>query len=377
MSIDSKTDLPRIPTIDSTDIGRTAELLREKEKRFRDLYDNAPVAYYSVSADDGSIINCNLAAQQLMGRSKKALMGMKVFDLYAETEEGLPKAKEVFKRFKAGEAIKDVELQVKSRTGKALWVSLSVQPVRDQNGKIIRSRSVMIDISGRKRAEEALRRVLENIKEQVEQRTAELAAVNQQLIQEIEERKTIEAELSEAHAKLEQRVQTRTLQLEVAAEELKSKQKALVNHKSELEQLNNELLETNKAISVLAKNIDRNRQNMENSIAKAINSNIMPIIEDLRGTKTLDNVQSHLDVLVTHMRALTNGLTGSQSALDCLSPSEVRVATLIKNNLSSQAIAKKLHVSLHTINTHRRNIRKKLNVRNSAVNLVSYLRSVM
>jgi DNA-binding CsgD family transcriptional regulator len=63
--------------------------------------------------------------------------------------------------------------------------------------------------------------------------------------------------------------------------------------------------------------------------------------------------------------------------INALTQTEVRVATLIKNGLSSQAIAKKLHVSLHTVKTHRRNIRKKLNVRNSSVNLVSYLRSIM
>lgn len=377
MRMQGKSELIGIPKIDHADTGANYELLWEKEKQFRDLYDNAPVAYYSVSADDGSILDCNLAAQRLMGRSKKTLLRMKVLDLYADTEHGLPRAKEVFKRFKAGEAIEDDELQIKNRAGESVWVSLSVQPVRDQNGKVIRSRSVLVDISGRKQAEAALRRAHQGVKAQVEQRTAELAEVNQQLKQEIEERKRIEAELIEAREKLEQRVQERTLKLEAIAGELKSKQMELMNHKSELEQVNNELLETNKAISVLVKNIDKSRQNMESSIARRINSNIMPIIEDLRRSKRLDNIQTHLDILATHMRSLSDGLSGGQNVMDSLTPTEVRVATLIKNNLTSQAIAEKLHVSLHTIITHRRNIRKKLNVRNSGVNLVSYLRSIM
>ena len=102
MGMHGEVELFRIPKIDIADSGRTLELLREKEKQLRDLYDNAPVAYYSVSAADGSIIDCNLAAQRLMGLSKKTLTRMKVFDLYADTEHGLCKAKEVFKRFKAG-----------------------------------------------------------------------------------------------------------------------------------------------------------------------------------------------------------------------------------------------------------------------------------
>ena len=373
----AEADLPSIQEIETVDSGRIHALLWEKEKQFFDLYDNSPVAYFSVSAADGSIINCNLAAERLIGRSQKKLSRMKVFDLYADTKHGLPKAKRVFKRFKAGEAIEEAELQIKNSAGKLVWVSLWIRPVLDQNGKVIRSRSVLIDISRRKRTEEALSRVLEGVKEEVEKRTAELAEANKKLWLEIEERKQIEANLKKAREELEQRVQERTRQLKASTDELNSKHKDLLKHKSELEQLNNELLETNKAISVLAKNIDKSRQDSESSIARAINSNIMPIIEDLQGTKSLDNLQYHLDTLAANMRSLANGLAGGQDLINALTQTEVRVATLIKNGLSSQAIAKKLHVSLHTVKTHRRNIRKKLNVRNSSVNLVSYLRSIM
>jgi PAS domain S-box-containing protein len=373
----AEADLPSIQEIETANSERINALLWEKEKQFFDLYDNSPVAYFTVSAADGSIINCNQAAERLIGRSKKKLIRMKVFDLYADTKHGLPKAKRVFKRFKAGEAIEDAELQIKNSAGKLVWVSLWIRPVLDKNGKVIRSRSILVDISGRKQAEEALSRILEGVKEQVKKRTAELGAVNQKLKQEIEERKQIEADLKKARKELEQRVQARTSQLKTSANELKSKQKELLQHKSELEQLNKELLETNKAISVLAKNIDKSRQDSESRIARAINSNIIPIIEDLRGSKTLDNLQYHLDTLATHMRTLANGLTGDQDLIRILTQTEVRVATLIKNGLTSQSIAKKLYVSLHTVKTHRRNIRKKLNVRNSAVNLVSLLRSIM
>ncbi len=373
----AEADLPSIQEIETVNSGRIHALLWEKEKQFFDLYDNSPVAYFSVSAADGSIINCNLAAERLIGRSKKKLSRMKVFDLYADTKHGLPKAKRVFKRFKAGEAIEEAELQIKNSAGKLVWVSLWIRPVLDKNGKVIRSRSVLIDISRRKRTEEALSRVLEGVNEEVEKRTAELAEANKKLWLEIEERKQIEANLKKAREELEQRVQERTRQLKASTDELNSKHKDLLKHKSELEQLNNELLETNKAISVLAKNIDKSRQDSESSIARAINSNIMPIIEDLQGTKSLDNLQYHLDTLAANMRSLANGLAGGQDLINALTQTEVRVATLIKNGLSSQAIAKKLHVSLHTVKTHRRNIRKKLNVRNSSVNLVSYLRSIM
>ncbi|MEE9419116.1 MAG: sigma 54-interacting transcriptional regulator, partial [Desulfatiglandaceae bacterium] len=141
-----------------TERKRSEEALWESEERYRDLYENAPNSYFSISAIDGSILGCNSAALRLFGYDRETLMRMKVFDLYAATPDGKSKAKEVFKRFKAGESIRDVELQMKRKQGEPTWISLSVAPLRDRDGKITESRSMVIDISDRKRAEEALER---------------------------------------------------------------------------------------------------------------------------------------------------------------------------------------------------------------------------
>jgi PAS domain S-box-containing protein len=128
------------------------------EQRYRDLYENAPNAYFSVRATDGSVLRCNSAAQQLLGYDKKTIMGMKVLDLYADTPYGKPKAHRILKRFRTGESIRDVELQMKRQNGAPVWISLSIEPVRDDAGSIVESRSVVIDISERKQAEGALKR---------------------------------------------------------------------------------------------------------------------------------------------------------------------------------------------------------------------------
>ena len=56
---------------------------------------------------------------------------------------------------------------------------------------------------------------------------------------------------------------------------------------------------------------------------------------------------------------------------------EMRVAVMVKNDLTSQKIANMLYISLHTVKTHRKNIWKKLNIQNSTVNLAFYLKSKM
>lgn len=138
-----------------------------------------------------------------------------------------------------------------------------------------------------------------------------------------------------------------------------------------------ELLDTNKAISVLARNINKNRRAIQSTVAKAINSQIMPIVESLRKAKDMEKIQADLDLLTANLQILTCGLVGDMNLMAALTPTELHVVTMIKNGLTSQEIADKLFISLHTAKTHRRNIRKKLNITNSHINLASYLQSIM
>jgi len=133
------------------------EVLGKSKEQYHDLYENAPNAYFSVSAEDGSILRCNTAALKLLGYDRDTLMGMKVFDLYADNPHGISKAQEVFKRFKKGESIRGVEMQMKHKDGYPIWISLLVEPVRDHDGNIIESRSIVIDITEHKRTEKSLR----------------------------------------------------------------------------------------------------------------------------------------------------------------------------------------------------------------------------
>ena len=186
-----------------------------------------------------------------------------------------------------------------------------------------------------------------------------------------------EKTLDKAHNELEHRVKERTRELVKIAEELEQKQEELLRHKSELEKVNKELGQTNTALSVLAKKLAKNRQGTKNAIGQTITSKIMPILENLKGAKTLDNLNSGLDILAIHLREITTDLMGDMNILASLTPTEMRVATMIKNGLTSQNIARHFNISLNTAKTHRRNIRKKLKIQNLNINLPTYLKYLM
>ena len=129
--------------------------LRETEESYRELYENAPNAYLSVGIDR-IIKNCNKAAVKLLGYTKEELMKMKLLDMYYNSPDGKDKAKVMFQRFLKGERIQDEELQIKQKNGTPIWISLTVSPVRNLSGQLIETRSMIIDVDKRRKAEEKI-----------------------------------------------------------------------------------------------------------------------------------------------------------------------------------------------------------------------------
>jgi PAS domain S-box-containing protein len=132
------------------------EALRASEERYRDLYENAPLAYDTVGAD-GRIQMTNAYSARMLGVAQEDLIGRHVLDLYADTPSGRQKAEQLFQRFLAGEELRDQELEMRRADGQSIWVSLTVRPIRDPQGKVLASRSMLVDITERKLAEQALR----------------------------------------------------------------------------------------------------------------------------------------------------------------------------------------------------------------------------
>jgi len=85
-------------------------------------------------------------------------MGKLVLNLYADTLSGKEKARKILQRFVSGEAVRDEELQMQRANGQPIWINLTVNPVRDRQGQVVGSRSIVVDITERVQAAEALRK---------------------------------------------------------------------------------------------------------------------------------------------------------------------------------------------------------------------------
>jgi DNA-binding NarL/FixJ family response regulator len=138
-----------------------------------------------------------------------------------------------------------------------------------------------------------------------------------------------------------------------------------------------ELLDTNKALTALARNIDREREDAEKKIAKLVRSRMLPLLEDFQKNASFKKYRAEIDELMLSLHELNPGLKKGSDIILSLSATELRIATMIKNGLTSPDIADLLHISLGTVKSHRRNIRKKLKLNNSRINLASYLEAKM
>jgi DNA-binding NarL/FixJ family response regulator len=182
-----------------------------------------------------------------------------------------------------------------------------------------------------------------------------------------------EEDLRKANDELELRVKKQTKELKAALSEMKRKEEELVKLKIYSEKINKELMETKQALSTLVRNIDREKELLKNRISDTIVTDVMPVITELQNNKTCQRCSADLEVMKIHLNGLISSPTEDQDIITLLTEHEMRVAVLIKKGLSNKKIANMLFISEHTVKTHRRNIRKKLKISDSNINLCSYL----
>ncbi len=139
---------------------RCEKRLSVSERRYRDLYEEAPVGYLSVGVD-GRIQSANQRASQLIGYSADELEGLPVADLFADTSAGKTRHAESFPRFLAGEELSGLEVEMRRKDGRPLWISLWMRPVRGGNGQVQASRLICVDITDRVLAEAERARLLQ------------------------------------------------------------------------------------------------------------------------------------------------------------------------------------------------------------------------
>ena len=106
-------------------------------------------------AIDGTITSWNAAAERILGYTAAEAIGRKLIEIQPPELRQLAAKRR--KLILAGRPVRNAETVRVAKDGRRIDVTLSVSPIRDGSGNIIGTATIMRDITGRKRAEQALR----------------------------------------------------------------------------------------------------------------------------------------------------------------------------------------------------------------------------
>jgi DNA-binding CsgD family transcriptional regulator len=104
---------------------------------------------------------------------------------------------------------------------------------------------------------------------------------------------------------------------------------------------------------------------------------VVPYFEKIKKTELDDQQKAFLSIMESNLNEIISPFTRKMSLKYLnLTPTEIRIANLIKNGSPSKKIAELMNVSPRTIDTHRKNIRRKIGLQGQRGNLRSFLLSL-
>lgn len=169
------------------------------------------------------------------------------------------------------------------------------------------------------------------------------------ILRDITQRKRIEGKLKKWNEELEDNIKERTASLE----------------------------DFNIALKVLLKKRDEDKNQIGENIYANFKSLIQPLINQLRNSLTINFQEDILDILESSIKEMTTPFSKKMSdPMVGLTPTEIQVASLVKDGKINKEISQLLNKSIRAVSSHRNNIRQKFGLKNKKINLRTYLLSI-
>lgn len=139
-----------------TEERRQAELaLREEELKYRRIVDTASEGIWVLGPDmRGSFVNARMC--DLLGREPTEIIGQPISAFMYE--EDVPDHLQRMDHRRQGQS-EHYERRLRRKDGETIWTLANASPIFDDEGRILGSFAMLTDITARKHAEEALRRI--------------------------------------------------------------------------------------------------------------------------------------------------------------------------------------------------------------------------
>ena len=145
----------------------------------------------------------------------------------------------------------------------------------------------------------------------------------------------------------------------------------------ELERKNTRLEEMNSALEILLKKRDENKKELEEKVLTNIKELVLPYITKLKNTGLNHRQEIFADIIQSNIEEIVSPFAYKLSYKYLnFTPTEIKVAHLVKQGLRTKEIAELLGSSPETIAHHRKSMRKKLKLTDKKSNLRTHLLSL-
>jgi len=156
----------------------------------------------------------------------------------------------------------------------------------------------------------------------------------------------------------------------------KRAEEALREREAELEIKANSLEEVNTALRVLLERRDEDKTELGEKVLVNVKELVVPFLEKVKKTPLDSKQLSYIHILESNLNDIISPFLRNLSTKYAnLTPTEIRVAHLIREGKTTKEIGEVMALSPRTIETHRKNMRKKLGIEKNKGNLRSHLLS--
>ncbi|TAL37013.1 MAG: PAS domain S-box protein [Spirochaetes bacterium] len=131
--------------------------LEDARDRYRDLFDLAPIGYFTVSGD-GLVLEANLTGAGMAGSDRQFLIGRPFSKLIDPGDRDIYFSH--LNKLAKGANRESWELRMLSGEGSQFYAWFEAIAIRDQEGGLLQARIAITDITGRRRTEQQIRELL-------------------------------------------------------------------------------------------------------------------------------------------------------------------------------------------------------------------------
>ena len=151
----------------------------------------------------------------------------------------------------------------------------------------------------------------------------------------------------------------------------------LKEKEDELEIKNKNLEELNAALKIVLQQKDADRIDLEKKVLSNMKTLVEPYLNKLKNLSPNASQKNFIDIIETNLKEVVSTFSMKlSSGYINLTSYEIQVADLIKKDFSNKEIAEQLNMAVETVSSHRKHIRKKLDITNKKTNLSSFLKTL-